>query len=62
MRDRHFLKPGAPKVFHTRTVRPGVNDGRQTEIIAGVLPGEIVAVKGSAVLRAELLRGNLGEG
>jgi cobalt-zinc-cadmium efflux system membrane fusion protein len=62
VRDKDFLKPGAPKVFHTRTVRPGVRTETQTEIIAGVLPGELVAAKGSAALRAELLRGSLGEG
>ncbi len=62
VRDKDFLKDGAPKVFHTRTVRIGVRDDRNTEIIAGVLPGELVAVKGSSALRAELLRGNLGEG
>jgi cobalt-zinc-cadmium efflux system membrane fusion protein len=62
VRDRNYLKPDAPKVFHTRTVRIGAVDTKQTEIIAGVLPGELVAVKNSGVLRAELLRGNLGEG
>jgi cobalt-zinc-cadmium efflux system membrane fusion protein len=62
VRDKHFLTPGCPKVFHTRTVRVGTRDDRQTEIISGVLPGELVAVKGSTALRAELLRGNLGEG
>ncbi len=62
VRDKNFLKPGAPKVFHTRTVRPGARDDKQTEIIAGVLPGELVATRGSATLRAELLRGSLGEG
>jgi cobalt-zinc-cadmium efflux system membrane fusion protein len=62
VRDKDFLKVGSPKVFHTRTVRIGAVDDKNTEIIAGVLPGELVAVKGSAVLRAELLRGNLGEG
>ena len=62
VRDRDFLKEGSPKVFHVRTVRVGVRDDRQTEVIAGLLPGEVVAVKGSAALRAELLKGNLGEG
>lgn len=62
VRDKDFLKPGAPKVFHTRTVRIGAKDDRNTEIIAGVLPGELVASRGSGALRAELLRGNLGEG
>jgi len=62
VRDRDFLKPDAPKVFHTRSVRVGARDDTQTEIVAGVLPGELVAVKNSGVLRAELLGGSLGEG
>ena len=33
-----------------------------TEIIAGLLPGEVVVTEGSGVLRAELLKGNLGAG
>ncbi len=32
------------------------------EVIAGLLPGEVVVTKGSGVLRAELLKGNLGAG
>jgi cobalt-zinc-cadmium efflux system membrane fusion protein len=62
VRDKDWFKPGSPKVFHVRTVRPGVTNGESTEIIAGVLPGEIVATKNSAVLRAELLKNNLGLG
>jgi cobalt-zinc-cadmium efflux system membrane fusion protein len=62
VRDKNFLVSGAPKVFHVRKVRPGARDEQYTEILAGVLPGEVVAAKGSGVLRAELLRGNLGEG
>lgn len=62
VRDKDYLKPGSPKVFHTRTVRPGARDETHTEIIAGVLPGELVVVKGGGALRAELLRGRLGEG
>src|SRR5439155_12177191 len=45
VRDKDFLKVGAPKVFHTRTVRIGVKDDKKTEIIAGALPGGVVAVK-----------------
>jgi cobalt-zinc-cadmium efflux system membrane fusion protein len=62
VRDRDYLKDGSPKVFHVRTVRVGAATGTQTEVIAGVLPGEVVAVKGSAALRAELLKNRLGEG
>ena len=62
VRHRDYLKDGSPKVFHVRTVRVGAKTDRQVEIVAGVLPGEVVAVKGSAALRAELLKNNLGEG
>jgi hypothetical protein len=43
-------------------VRCGVTNGDYTEIIAGVLPGEVIVTKGAGVLRAELLKGNLGAG
>ena len=62
VRDKNFFKEGSPKLFHTRTVRPGPRDGKYTEIIAGVLPGEVVAAEGSGVLRAEILKNNLGAG
>ena len=59
---RTFSRMGALKVFHVRTVRLGAKDEKQTEIIAGLLPGEVVATRGSSLLRAELLKDNLGEG
>ncbi|MFO0965018.1 MAG: hypothetical protein U0793_05440 [Gemmataceae bacterium] len=62
VRDKDYLKPGAPKVFHVRTVRPGVRNGDFTEIIAGVLPGEVIASRIAAILRSELLKNRLGEG
>ncbi len=62
VRDKNYLKEGSYKVFHTRMVRPGVTNGDMTEVIAGLLPGEVVVTTGSAVLRAELLKGSLGAG
>jgi len=62
VRDKDFLKPGAPKVFHVRQVRVGARDDKYIELLAGVLPGEVVATKGSPMLLAQLLRGNLGAG
>jgi cobalt-zinc-cadmium efflux system membrane fusion protein len=62
VRDRRFREENYPKVFHTRTVRVGARDERNTEIIAGVLPGELVATKNSSLLMMELLRGKIGEG
>lgn len=64
---RGFDDPGGYKVFHIRKVRPGAKDVTPagtpvTEVVAGLLPGERVAVANSGVLRSELLRNNLGEG
>src|SRR5207302_4158931 len=60
--DKNSPDPGAPKVFHVRTVRPGARYQGNTEIIAGLLKGEMVAARGSGTLLAELLKANLGEG
>src|SRR5262249_19835417 len=46
VQDRNFDAKDAPKVFHPRVVRPGAKDGNVTEIIAGVLPGEMVVTAG----------------
>jgi membrane fusion protein, heavy metal efflux system len=70
VRDKgYFDNQTSPKVFHVRVVRVGAGHRsagsvgeKFTEIIAGVLPGEVVAAKGSDVLRAELLKNSLGEG
>ncbi len=62
VRDKDYFKEGSYKVFHTRSVRPGATMGDNVEVIAGLLPGEVVVTKGSGILRAELLKGNLGAG
>jgi cobalt-zinc-cadmium efflux system membrane fusion protein len=62
VRDKNYLAKDAPKVFHVRSVRLGVRDADTTEIIAGVMPGEFVATKGSGGLLAELRKDNTGEG
>lgn len=62
VRDRRFFEKDRPKFFVARSVRVGVNQDGFTEIIAGVLPGEVVASSGSDVLRAQLLKNNLGAG
>jgi RND family efflux transporter MFP subunit len=63
VRDKTYGdRPDSFKVYHVRMVRPGAQSDSQTEIIAGVLPGEIVASKGSDVLRGALLKSKLGDG
>jgi len=62
VRDARFFEKDRPKFFVARSVRVGVNQDGFTEIIAGVLPGEVVASSGSDVLRAQLLKNNLGAG
>jgi membrane fusion protein, heavy metal efflux system len=62
VRDTDYLKAGQPKVFHVRQVRTGARDKEYVELLAGVLPGEVVATSGSAALLAQLLRSSLGAG
>ncbi|NND97763.1 MAG: efflux RND transporter periplasmic adaptor subunit [Pirellulaceae bacterium] len=62
VRDVRFFEKDRPKFFVSRSVRTGVTQDGFVEIIAGVLPGEVVATSGSDVLRAQLLRSNLGAG
>lgn len=52
----------ASEVFQTRKVRLGANDAAFTEVVAGLLPGEVVATKGSYVLKSEILKSSLGAG
>ncbi len=62
VRDKGFLKGNAPKVFYARQVRVGAANDTHVELLAGVLPGEVIATKGSASFRAELLKSSFGEG
>ena len=63
VRDKsYFDGPESYKVFHVRSVRLGAKYGKFTEVISGVLPGEVIATSGSDVLRAQLLKNNLGAG
>jgi membrane fusion protein, heavy metal efflux system len=62
IRDKDYLKADAPKLFHIRKVRLGAKNEKFTEVIAGVLPTELIVTKGSGLLLTELLRSELGEG
>ena len=62
VRTRDYFVKDAPKFFEVRKVVPGVKAADGVEIIAGILPGEVVVAKGSDILRSELLKNNLGAG
>ncbi|MDR1960511.1 MAG: efflux RND transporter periplasmic adaptor subunit [Planctomycetaceae bacterium] len=62
VRDKNYFDETSPKFFHVRQVRIGAENGRNVELLAGVLPGEVIAAAGSNVLLAHLLRANLGAG
>lgn len=62
VRDKNFLKDGSLKVFHIRQVRVGAKSDQHVELLAGVLPGEVVAAHGSAAMKAQLLKSSLGAG
>lgn len=52
----------ADEIFQTRKVRLGTRDAAYTEILAGLVPGEVVVTTGSHVLKSEILKSNLGAG
>ncbi len=62
VRDVDYLQEDAPKVFYPRQVRTGATDGDYVELLAGALPGEVIATEGSNVILSQLLRSNLGAG
>ncbi|HZN36014.1 MAG TPA: efflux RND transporter periplasmic adaptor subunit [Pirellulaceae bacterium] len=62
VRDKRYFEKDAPKFFHVRQVRVGAKSDKQVELLAGVLPGEVVATTGSNVLVSQLLRSQLGAG
>lgn len=49
-------------IFQTRKLRIGAEFNGYTEVLVGVLPGEVVATVGSNVLKSEILKANLGAG
>lgn len=50
------------EVFQTRKVRIGAKSGGMTEILIGLVPGEVVATAGSHVLKSDILKSKLGAG
>jgi cobalt-zinc-cadmium efflux system membrane fusion protein len=49
-------------IFQTRKVILGARNGTYTEVLVGLLPGEVVATSGSHVLKSEILKSALGAG
>lgn len=62
VRDKNYFDENSPKFFHVRQVRLGARNGEYVELLAGALPGEVIASQGSNVLLAQLLRSSLGAG
>ena len=55
-----FVKDGDG--FIGRVVKIGRTDGQWTEITSGLKPGELIAARGSFVLKSELLKSEAGHG
>ena len=62
VQEKNWFKKGSFKVVHARSVRIGARNNQHAEILAGVLPGEMIVVQGAAAMKSELLRSNLGAG
>lgn len=56
VRDPGFLRPDGPKFLHLRVVQTGAMDAQNTEILSGLEPGEVIAMKGNRLLLDELKR------
>ncbi len=50
------------EIFQPRKVKLGAKNGGHTEILVGVMPGEVIATTNSFILKSELLKSNLGAG
>jgi len=62
VRNRDYFQKDSPKFFIVRKVVPGARVDGNVEIIAGLAAGEVIAAKGSDVLRSELLKNSMGAG
>jgi len=60
VRDRYYGQSNALAIFHIRQVRLGATSETHAEVLAGVLPGEVVVTEGSRVLLMHALRSKLG--
>ena len=49
-------------IFQTRKVKLGAKVNGFTEVLIGLMPGEVVATEGSHVLKSEILKSALGAG
>jgi cobalt-zinc-cadmium efflux system membrane fusion protein len=52
----------APDQYETRRVKLGLTQGDMIEVVEGVKPGELVATRGSFLLKTETLKGAIGAG
>jgi cobalt-zinc-cadmium efflux system membrane fusion protein len=52
----------ADDIFQARKLKLGASINGYTEVLVGVLPGEVVATEGSHVLKSEILKSALGAG
>jgi membrane fusion protein, heavy metal efflux system len=52
----------APDQYEARRVKLGLTQGELVEVVEGVKPGEVVATRGSFLLKTETLKGAIGAG
>ena len=62
VKDKVSQNPESLQIYHVRQVRVGGKDAFNSEILAGILPGEVIVTRGSGVLKGELLKSKIGAG
>lgn len=60
VRDPAFLTPNGAKAFSARVIQTGGRDEANTEVLSGLVAGDIVSTKGSAFLLGALTRAAAG--
>lgn len=59
LREIVFVKIGEPAIFEPRVVKSGVRNNGMVQILEGVNAGEEIVVKGSFILKSEMMKASL---
>src|SRR5262249_29950401 len=62
VKDKNSRTAQDLQIYHVRQVRIGGRFGNDVEILAGLLPNEVVVTRGSGIFKGELLKSKIGAG
>ena len=62
VKDKQSQTPEDLQIYHIRQVRTGGRTGGKTEILAGLLPGEMIVTKGERCPQGRAAKAKIGAG